>query len=131
MSAEGRGIEGNVAFLGKIGSIYRNPGTRSAESAYFSRFTKWEIEMFMKSVIVGAAVLLSTAVLAQNAQSSGASNLAPGQQMHDAKKSTAPGASEYAPGQKMQGAKKSTGPGASEYAPGQQPRTTGTGKTNR
>lgn len=87
--------------------------------------------MFTKSLIVGAAVLLNTAVFAQNTHGSGSSNSAPGQQMHDAKKSTAPGASEYAPGQKMQGAKKSTGPGASEYAPGQQPKTTGSSTTTR
>ena len=75
--------------------------------------------MFKKSLIVACYVLFATSAFAQTATSTAP----PGQQMHNAKKSTGPGASEYAPGHKMQNAKKSTGPGASEYAPGNQ--TTG------
>jgi hypothetical protein len=79
--------------------------------------------MLKKSLIVAGTLLFASSAFAQSGTTPGASNSAPGQQMHDAKKSTAPGASEYAPGHKMQDAKKSTAPGASEYAPGHQ--TTG------
>jgi hypothetical protein len=79
--------------------------------------------MLKKSLVVAGTLLFASSAFAQSGTTPGASNSAPGQQMHDAKKSTAPGASEYAPGHKMQDAKKSTAPGASEYAPGHQ--TTG------
>jgi hypothetical protein len=82
-----------------------------------------EIYMLKKSLIISGTLLFACPAFAQSGTTPGASNSAPGQQMHDAKKSTAPGASEYAPGHKMQDAKKSTAPGASEYAPGHQ--TTG------
>jgi hypothetical protein len=77
----------------------------------------------LKTIIVAATVALTGTAYAQSTQNS--SKYAPGQQMHKAKKSTAPGASEYAPGPKMQNAKKSTAPGASEYAPGHQGTTVG------
>ena len=79
--------------------------------------------MLKKSLIIAGTLIFASSAFAQSSTTPGASNSAPGQQMHNAKKSTAPGASEYAPGHKMQDAKKSTAPGASEYAPGQQ--TTG------
>jgi hypothetical protein len=82
-----------------------------------------EDHMLKKSLVVAGTLLFASSAFAQSGATPGASNSAPGQQMHDAKKSTAPGASEYAPGHKMQDAKKSTAPGASEYAPGHQ--TTG------
>jgi hypothetical protein len=85
-----------------------------------------EEHMFKKSLVIAGTLLFASSAFAQSGTTSGASNSAPGQQMHDAKKSTAPGASEYAPGHKMQDAKKSTAPGASEYAPGHQT-TTGSG----
>jgi hypothetical protein len=85
-----------------------------------------EDHMLKKSIIVAGTVLFASSAFAQSG-SPGASNSAPGQQMHDAKKSTAPGASEYAPGHKMQDAKKSTAPGASEYAPGHQTTTGSSG----
>jgi len=75
--------------------------------------------MLKKSIIIAGTLLFASSAFAQ----SGTSKSAPGQQMHNAKTSTAPGASEYAPGHKMQGAKKSTAPGASEYAPGHQTTT--------
>jgi hypothetical protein len=79
--------------------------------------------MLKKSLIIAGTLLFASSAFAQSGNTPGASSSAPGQQMHDAKKSTAPGASEYAPGHKMRDAKKSTAPGASEYAPGHQ--TTG------
>jgi hypothetical protein len=82
-----------------------------------------EDHMPKKFLIIAGTLLFASSAFAQSGTTPGASNSAPGQQMHDAKKSTAPGASEYAPGHKMQDAKKSTAPGASEYAPGHQ--TTG------
>ena len=82
--------------------------------------------MFKKSLIVVASTLFAASAYAQTPA---ASTAPPGQQMHNAKKSTGPGASEYAPGHKMQNAKKSTGPGASEYAPGNQ--TTGSAKVKK
>jgi hypothetical protein len=86
-----------------------------------------EKPMLKKSLIIAGALLFASSAFAQSGPTPGASNSAPGQQMHDAKKSTAPGASEYAPGQKMQDAKKSTAPGASEYAPGHQTTTGSSG----
>jgi len=83
--------------------------------------------MLKKSLIIAGTLLFASSAFAQSGATSGASNSAPGQQMHDAKKSTAPGASEYAPGHKMQDAKKSTAPGASEYAPGHQTTTGSSG----
>jgi hypothetical protein len=83
--------------------------------------------MLKKSLIVAGTLLFASSAFAQSSTTPGASNSAPGQQMHDAKKSTAPGASEYAPGHKMQDAKKSTAPGASEYAPGHQTTTGSSG----
>jgi hypothetical protein len=82
--------------------------------------------MLKKSLIIAGTLLFASSAFAQSG-APGASNSAPGQQMHDAKKSTAPGASEYAPGHKMQDAKKSTAPGASEYAPGHQTTTGSSG----
>jgi hypothetical protein len=79
--------------------------------------------MLNRSLVIAGTLLFASSAFAQSNTTPGASNSAPGQQMHNAKKSTAPGASEYAPGHKMQDAKKSTAPGASEYAPGHQ--TTG------
>jgi hypothetical protein len=73
-----------------------------------------EKHMLKKSILIAGTLLFASSAFAQ----SGTSKSAPGQQMHDAKTSTAPGASEYAPGHKMQDAKKSTAPRASEYAPG-------------
>ncbi len=83
--------------------------------------------MLKKSLIVAGTLLFASSAFAQSGSTPGASNNAPGKQMHDAKKSTAPGASEYAPGHKMQDAKKSTAPGASEYAPGHQTTTGSSG----
>jgi hypothetical protein len=84
--------------------------------------------MLKKSLIIAGSLLFASSAFAQwTTNSPGASSNAPGQQMHDAKKSTAPGASEYAPGHKMQDAKKSTAPGASEYAPGHQTTTGSSG----
>jgi hypothetical protein len=83
--------------------------------------------MLKKSLVIAGTLLFASSAFAQSSAAPGASNSAPGQQMHDAKKSTAPGASEYAPGHKMQDAKKSTAPGASEYAPGHQTTTGSSG----
>lgn len=84
--------------------------------------------MFKRSLIIAGTLLFASSAFAQSgAPSATSSNAPPGQQMHDAKKSTAPGASEYAPGHKMQDAKKSTAPGASEYTPGHQTTTGSTG----
>jgi hypothetical protein len=86
-----------------------------------------EDHMLKKSLIIAGTLLFASSAFAQSGTTPGASNSAPGQQMHDAKKSTAPGASEYAPGHKMQDARKSTAPGASEYAPGHQTTTGASG----
>ena len=82
----------------------------------------------LKTLITVSTVLLTTAAFAQsNTKSPGSSANAPGQQMQNSTKSTAPGASEYAPGHQKNTAK---GPGHSESAPGHQS-TTGSAASDR
>jgi hypothetical protein len=82
-----------------------------------------------RAILIATTVAVAGSAYAQTGQSTGSSKYAPGQQMQDSTKSTAPGASEYAPGHKMKNARKSTAPGASEYAPGHQGTTTGSTAT--